>query len=828
MKVTRTFIQDIPIEKKKLVLRKIKEFESRLLESRSLADIPGGFWIRKVYGTEIYKFRINTGDRILFKYIDDTILFISFQKHDTQIRAAKAYKEQLHQIINLQIDEQQYEQVDEQDEKTDLYIAQEAQIFLANMQQEIVIEDEYIALFVEENDLQKMYYLSSEQYGCLMELQKPVVVFGCAGSGKTMIAIQKCLLNKELGLHTVYMTNSNAIINKTKSMFEQYSDTSANIEFITFRELCALKLNIRLENIIQFKEFYKWIEHNAIIDKAFSISVLEIWIEINTLIKGEVYRDPFLKKEDYFNNTSLVSVDMKQKVYKIAEQYQQWLNSNGYYDDNDVATMLLNKNIKFLFDYFIYDEVQELSKRQLKSLMHCIQINNMMLLGDVHQCIYTYHFNMDFLKKELFEKRHRLSEHFIDKNYRNPFEIVEWINKLKELASTKFKSYDSKFMLDQIAISFGSRPYVVHNLDNVKQFFEKVDHDINSIIIVADEHEKEVLQQSGLAVGRVFTISEVRGLEYRNVYTYNIMTHYKDIWEKTLKIRGKAEELYRVYYNMLYIVVTRAKSNIYFLENESTVVEELLSSYFNYDENLIFPFDEKEHEASEWLVEALKLQKLEKYEQAAKAFEKAGDFEQAKDCLQAFDLQLNYNYGCEQTSYITIQSNIITQKQIIRVLRHLKETYNVMIGGYLQIYVMYLHPLQYRIDIEYISPDYTLDQVAQLIMKSYSRGYVRQNYLALRVHFRQENEIINLSDRIKNGEGKDLSFTFERNQFDCRVFKEKFLKELDDAKDVERQIIKQLSNMTETSSMLKEVQTRKKYEESTSQGMLDFLRGGKL
>lgn len=55
MKFTKSLLKDIPIEKRDVVLDKIKEFETVLLRSKTLADIPKGFWIRKVAGTDIYK-----------------------------------------------------------------------------------------------------------------------------------------------------------------------------------------------------------------------------------------------------------------------------------------------------------------------------------------------------------------------------------------------------------------------------------------------------------------------------------------------------------------------------------------------------------------------------------------------------------------------------------------------------------------------------------------------------------------------------------------------------------------------------------------------------
>ena len=65
-------------------------FEKVLSESLNKSDIAKGYWIRKIIGTDIYKFRVNRGDRILFKYLKDKeIIFLNYCNHDNQIRVGK-------------------------------------------------------------------------------------------------------------------------------------------------------------------------------------------------------------------------------------------------------------------------------------------------------------------------------------------------------------------------------------------------------------------------------------------------------------------------------------------------------------------------------------------------------------------------------------------------------------------------------------------------------------------------------------------------------------------------------------------------------------------
>ncbi|MGL5574064.1 MAG: hypothetical protein ACRDCW_00680, partial [Sarcina sp.] len=52
------------------ILSQLEKFERALVENKEfIREIPKGFWIRKINNTNIFKFRLNNGDRILYTYI---------------------------------------------------------------------------------------------------------------------------------------------------------------------------------------------------------------------------------------------------------------------------------------------------------------------------------------------------------------------------------------------------------------------------------------------------------------------------------------------------------------------------------------------------------------------------------------------------------------------------------------------------------------------------------------------------------------------------------------------------------------------------------------
>lgn len=108
-----------------------------------------------------------------------------------------------------------------------------------------------------------------------------------------------------------------------------------------------------------------------------------------------------------------------------------------------------------------------------------------------------------------------------------------------------------------------------------------MDEDVNSIIIVLDESDKKELENMGYILGRVFFVEDVRGLEYDNIYCYNILFKFNYIWEKVLFNNLKLEDIYRIYFNMVYIVVIRVKNKVVFIEKNILVLDSILGKYWD-------------------------------------------------------------------------------------------------------------------------------------------------------------------------------------------------------------------------------------------------------
>ncbi|NFG11324.1 UvrD-helicase domain-containing protein [Clostridium botulinum] len=784
MNYSINLLSEIPIEKKNIILEKMKKFEKILLDTISFDGIPKGFWIRKIIGTDVYKFRVNSGDRILFKYINDhkikKIIFISYCNHDEQIRKGKNIDiNNLNYITiddekDLEIINSDYEE-DDFDKEINAYIKLEVYEKLQQIKNNFIIEDEYIGLSIDEENVKKMEFLSIQQYDCIADIKNPLLISGCAGSGKTNIAVRKLLLNNKLNIKTCYMTCTDLMMSKAKTLYNSLEDDANNISFYTLREICLNILKIDNTTIIEYNDFFNWISENNILNEyKLEINTREIFIEINTLIKGKVQEDKMINKEAYYNSIeSHYDIKLKKKIYKIASSYQRWLNDNKYYDDNDLVLETIKKvDENYKFDYIIYDEIQELTEKQLTLLFSLSSNrNNMMLMGDNNQVINLGNLNFKFIKSKFYDNYHKIVQKNLNKNYRNVLEVTKWINKLNEIKSSKFISQGKVFEENEYAIKKGNKPKIKYDMQDKVSFFKKIDRTVNGIVIVSDEDDKIQLQKNDYKIGRVFTIQEVRGLEYENIYCYNIISKFECIWKKVLNNAEKNAEIYSVYFNMLYIAATRSRKDLFFIEDKETEINYFLDQYCDkvVNDNEILDNLLEVFSKEEWNEEAEKLEKERKYYQAYEAYKKAGENKRAEICLRANKRMVNYDNTEKFTSFILINAKEIKKDIIEEALFNIYDKYEIYIRGYIQIYRYDMVLNGWCSVSKYINNGYDVSEVAKEISLELSSKDYDKTQLCLEGCFYRDEVPVNMK-LILNSEYEDIHITYNNNQISIKEF----------------------------------------------------------
>ncbi|MDQ0252767.1 tetratricopeptide (TPR) repeat protein [Evansella vedderi] len=594
MIISKQFLKSIPQQSKDTVLKKLESFQQVLMESEGMIrEIPAGYWIRKVKNTDVYKFRLNNSDRILFTFLPNrdnakgssNLLFLKYVTHDKQIRDAHNLSLPDPYGAYFELDQSPFkeERIDEEINKG----AGEEYYGNLNDIPAIVVEDDYLAIIGGENNEDYLYYLSDEQYAPLQSFGKPMIISGAGGTGKTAVLLNKLFSLAKEDIHTAYFSYTDLLVDDTKRLFQKYSHSRSSTDFFSIKRFYAEHCHIQVEQIVTYFDFLEWLKEVRYKHRSIKhLDELSIWTEIKGIIKGYLgleYTEALSLTEESF--TRLLPFDQylqlpkgyspfspkeKEGIYKLTLEYQKWLMENSMYDENDLAVAIIQRihgNKIKPYDFLIVDEVQDLSETQLYMVSKLVKNQaNIIFGGDVHQTINPTFFHFGRVKNLYFTFNLDVQDFILTKNYRNTKEIIDLTNKLSSyrqrlIGKTPY-DYDAK------GVRTGPTPSIMDtSKENLMQILEVIKDKHYAAIIVADEEDKnDLVKKCKEAEGRIFTVYEIKGLEYETIFCYNIISKHYAWWEKMFKGEGKRKDQFRYYINLFYVAISRAKDSLFILE----------------------------------------------------------------------------------------------------------------------------------------------------------------------------------------------------------------------------------------------------------------------
>lgn len=619
-------------------INKLSEFENRLMEvNHQIKELPAGYWVRRVKGTNIYKFRLNNKDRILFTYVqsreegrDKELLFLSYVCHDEQIRKAKKLNHEAFRILEAQIEESEYIE-----DQVDKYIEEvyKEPINVTDLQS-IVLRDEEL-IHLAENEIY-LHYLSDEQYGVLQDINHPILLSGGGGTGKTVVLVHILELARRYGQKAIYLTHATQLLEEVQSAFQVFgNEGKESITFNSIQEMMCTLTNVERELVIGHKELLEWLKENQ-----YKYRILErhdlysIATEIRGVLKGYMgleYREvahvisnnqEILNIEDYLNipkKYSIFEIEERREIYKVVKAYQKWLEAKGYYDENDLARKILQSQVKGQYDWVVIDEVQDLTEVQIYVLSQLlVDGGHIIWAGDMNQTIYPTFFNFGRLKNLYYSYDKELEFRKLTKNYRGTYEITSLINTLMTMKASYIgkSSYD----YEETAIRHGEIPGIIgFEQEKMTKMLQSISDKHYCAVIVPNKAKKEELTKMYQEIeGRIFLPQEIKGLEYENIYCYDLMSTYIKKWKKILGQECKNDESMKYYFNLLYVGMSRAKNRLYIYESQKDLLNlEIFESCLfidEYDEELVGIV--KQSTKDDWDSEAKKLQKVGQKEHA--------------------------------------------------------------------------------------------------------------------------------------------------------------------------------------------------------------------
>lgn len=343
--------------------------------------------------------------------------------------------------------------------------------------------------------------------------------------------------------------------------------------------------------------------------------------------------------------------DRKNILDFVKRHYQTYLDSNGLYDDNDLARLYIIKARKGevkKFDFAYLDEVQDLSEMQIYALMQATHTpGKLYMTGDISQII-----NPTFFKggRPGVLIRNRLNQSWnkdnvvkLDENYRNSAEIVNVANKLVSIRKERLGSYSEYIFEEPKKIEkITGLPAILHVNKTVilEAIGGWIDTPKVAIVVANEESKNRLIKELDLDTRRqgsnIFTVQEVKGQEFEKVILYNVLYEYKDAWKELMTSDVKSnQEYYQFYFNLFYVALTRAKKNIYIFEHDSQleIIKELREYLEPITKEVLTLLDTSDYQNKEDVLEqAESYFKNEEYDRARILYLRIDDKKKAHLC----------------------------------------------------------------------------------------------------------------------------------------------------------------------------------------------------
>lgn len=253
-------------------------------------------------------------------------------------------------------------------------------------------------------------------------------------------------------------------------------------------------------------------------------------------------------------------------IYSVAADYLQFLKKNGYTDNNLMSRALLNAISSPVYSVAVVDEVQDFTQVNLCLVKKLAR--KLFCVGDALQMINPSYFNFGYLKSLMYGDVTGVEE--LTHNYRSTQKIESIAEKLGEMNIGRFGTHSFVLKGRSVASPLDSSAVFVKDKNFVYSLDDKKYE--NATIVVASERKKEKLKKS-LGKIEILTVAEAKGLERNTVILADVLSDSIDKWQylENLSLNRKTADensVYRYYFNLFYVGISRAKQHLFVCERE--------------------------------------------------------------------------------------------------------------------------------------------------------------------------------------------------------------------------------------------------------------------
>jgi hypothetical protein len=468
----------------------------------------------------------------------------------------------------------------------------------------------------------------------LYRLPLPLVLVGCAGSGKTALTLTKL---RELPGDVLYVTQSPFLAESAAALYfsHGFESDSQSVDFLSYRKLLE-SIQVPRGRAVTLKDFRGFFERHRTAFRG--TQAHQLFEELRGVISA-VPGAP-LSEEAYLAlgvRQSIYPVAERRAVHQLFAKYRAWLPEAGLYDPNLLAHEYV-KSVTPRYDAVVVDEIQDLTNAELSLVLAMLKNpRGFMLCGDANQIVHPNFFSWSKVKSLFYSHETEAVAapiHILSANYRSSRTVCQLANALLKVKNARFGSVDreSTALVQPVAEAEGrvaglvKKDSVVRELDKRLRGSARV-----AVIVLTEEKKAEAKQRFGTPL--VFSVHEAKGLEYEAVVLYDIVSteraayaeladgvSHADVDKDELSFArakdksDKALEAYKFFVNALYVALTRAVDTVYIVESDiAHPLFPLLRVTFSEDAS---QFNAKASTLEDWQKEARRLELQGKQEQA--------------------------------------------------------------------------------------------------------------------------------------------------------------------------------------------------------------------
>ncbi len=469
----------------------------------------------------------------------------------------------------------------------------------------------------------------------IYKAQPPLIIIGPAGSGKTVLTLEKM---KRFHGHGIYVTLSPYLSENARNLYysHHYENDNQETSFLSFREFLET-MSVPEGREIRYNAFAGWLLR---FPKQQRVSdAHRLYEEFRGVITGSVVDKPYLSRDEYLKlgvRQSIYLDNERELVYTLFEKYLTFLKENGFYDPNILAHGYL-KDVRQVYDFVVVDEVQDITNIQLQIILKSLKNpDNFILCGDSNQIVHPNFFSWSGLKSMLYRSESLETKkvtRILQSNFRNSKTITELSNRLIRIKQKRFGSIDreSSYLMNSLSEDAGEIVFL-KDTDKVKSEINKNIRRSTKYALIVMRDEEKALARKFFDTPLLFSIHEAKGLEYENAILLNFVSGERQSFQEIIKgvdeedLEGeirymrasdkadKSLEVYKFFINSLYVAVTRAVKRLYIIEGDTGHPLLQMLGLRNALEHVYLNAAQSTNE--EWQAEARRLELQGKQEQA--------------------------------------------------------------------------------------------------------------------------------------------------------------------------------------------------------------------